>query len=165
MTTLTRFCCIGAAVLGLSSLSHAADTKVSHSDKSFFEKAAKSGAEEVAVSRAALPHLTNAQAKEFAQMMVTDHTGTNDELKALAAKKGVELPAKQRDTDKWSKTKKDYDADYIKKMVSDHEDAVDLFTKTSKSADDAEVQAFATKTLPTLQHHLTLAKDIKAALK
>jgi putative membrane protein len=165
MNTLTRLCCIGAAAFGLGSFSLAADITVSHSDKSFFEKAAKSGAEEVAVSRAALPHLTNAQTKEFARMMVSDHTSANEELKALAAKKGVELPAKQPDTDKWAKAKKDFDVDYIKKMVRDHEDAIDLFTKTSKKADDAEVQAFAAQTLPTLQRHLTLAKDIKAALK
>lgn len=164
MKTLTRFS-VGILALGLSAFSFAADSSVSHSDKSFFEKAAKSGDEEVAVSKAALPHLTNAQAKEFAQMMVSDHSAAGQELQALAAKKGVALPAKQPDTDKWNKAKKDYDAEYIKKMVSDHEDAVSLFTKTSKKADDAEVQAFAAKTLPTLQHHLEMAKTIKQTLK
>lgn len=166
MKTLMRIC-LGVASLGLTSLAFAANSSaVSGNDKEFFEKAAKSGMEEVAVSQAALPHLKDAQAKSFADMMVADHTAANTELKALAGKKGVMLPAKQPDTDKWAKGKdKGFDADYMDKMVNDHQDAVDLFTKAAKKSDDAEVQAFAAKTLPTLQHHLDMAKNIKKAVK
>jgi putative membrane protein len=139
---------------------------VSHGDKAFFEKAARSGMEEVAVSQAALPHLMNAQAKEFASMMVSDHTAANEELKALAQKKSVALPAKQPDVKKWAEGKdRNFDREYINKMVSDHEEAVELFTKASKKSEDPEVQAFATKTLPALQHHFAQAKTIKQALK
>ena len=42
-------------------------------------------------------------------------------------------------------------------------EAVKLFEKASKS-DDAEVAAWAQKTLPTLQHHLMMAKDLKKTL-
>jgi putative membrane protein len=154
------------AALSIAAGSHAADTSLKHGDKTFLEKAGKSGMEEVAISQAALPHLQNAQAKEFAQMMVSDHTGANRELMALAAKKGVTLPAKQPDTKKWDKKKeKGYDEDYMEKMVKDHDDAVDLFTKASKNSDDADVKAFAAKTLPTLQAHHAKAKSIKKTLK
>lgn len=149
-----------------AALSFGADHGVSRGDRNFFEKAAMSGKEEVAVSQAALPHLTNAQAKEFASMMVTDHTGANEELKALAQKKGVVLPAKEPDVKKWAAGKdRNFDKEYIEKMVKDHEEAVELFTKASKKSDDAEVQAFAAKTLPKLQHHYDQAKAIKKALK
>jgi putative membrane protein len=153
--------------LALTPFSFGADhSGVSHGDKAFFEKAAKAGTEEVAASQAALAHLSNPQAKEFATMMVTDHTSANEELKALAVKKNVTLPAKQPDTKKWTEGKdRDFDKDYIEKMVRDHEDAVELFTKASKKSDDPEVQAFAAKTLPTLQHHFDQAKSIKKALK
>lgn len=153
-------------MIGVATAQAATAPGVSHADRSFFEKAAKSGMEEVAVSQAAMPNLANAQAKDFANMMVSDHTGANEELKSLAAKKGVTLPAKQPDTKKWaSGKKKKADSAYMDKMVKDHEEAVELFTKASQKSDDAEVQAFAAKTLPTLQHHLEQAKSIQQAVK
>ena len=121
---------------------------------------------EVSVSQATLDRLMNPQAKAFAQMMVTDHSKANSELMALAAKKGVTLPAKDDSAklmEKWSKKTNEVDEDYIEEMVDDHQEAVELFEKASRS-EDAEIAAFARKTLPTLQHHLTMAKDLKKAL-
>ncbi|SRR6266540_574586 len=141
------------------------DTKLKHSDESFFEKAAKAGMKEVTVSETTLDRLTNPQVKAFAQMMVGDHSKANAELMALAAKKGVTLPPKETKFEsKWSKKTKDLDEDYMKEMVDDHEDAVKLFEKASKS-DDAEIAAFAQKTLPTLQQHLTMARDLRKIVK
>lgn len=169
---LLGLCAVGAAPLAYSAAADAkpattVDAKaVSRGDRNFVEKAAKAGTAEVAISQAALPHLTNTQAKEFASMMVADHTGANRELTALAGRKGITLPADKVDTDKWTKAKdKNYDAEYIDKMVSDHDDAVKLFTDASKKSDDPELQAFAAKTLPTLQAHYAKAKAIKDALK
>jgi putative membrane protein len=134
---------------------------LAHHDKAFLKKAAKSGMAEVAISEAVMDHLSNAQLKSFAQMMVTDHTAANNELASLAASKGVMLPPQDPDlvTD-WSKKTDDVDSTYVKKMVSDHEDAVKLFEKASKSS-DPDIAAFAQKTLPTLQHHLEMAQDLK----
>ncbi|MEO6003000.1 MAG: DUF4142 domain-containing protein [Opitutus sp.] len=144
------------------------DSKLSHGDRSFFEKAAKSGMKEIAVSKGAMDRLNNPQVKQFAQMMVTDHTGANTELMALAAAKGVVLPAKDSKEmkldEKWSKKTKGVDEDYMEAMISDHKDAVDLFEKAAKS-DDADIAAFARKTLPTLQQHLTMAKDLHKSVK
>ncbi len=141
------------------------DTKLKHSDKSFFEKAAKSGMKEVTVSQATLDRLMNPQVKAFAQTMVGDHSKANAELMALAAKKGVTLePNETKYENKWSKKTKDLDEDYIKEMIDDHESAVKLFEKASKS-DDAEIAAFAQKTLPALQQHLTTARDLRKVLK
>ena len=141
------------------------DSKLSHGDRSFFEKAAKGGMKEVAVSTAAMDRLMNPQVKQFAQMMVTDHTGANAELLALAAAKGVTLPSKDKNYDeKWSKKTKGVDEDYMKEMVSDHKDTVDLFEKAAKS-EDTEIAAFARKTLPKLQQHLTMARDLEKTLK
>jgi len=96
-------------------------------------------------------------------MMVSDHSNANSELMALAASKGVVLPAKDtkemKFEEKWSKKTKGVDEDYMDEMVSDHKDAVDLFEKAAKS-EDPDIAAFARKTLPTLQQHLTMAKDL-----
>jgi len=141
--------------------SFAAD--VTRDDRQFFEKAAKSGMKEVDVSGAVLPNLTAPAVREYAQMMVAHHTQANEELKALAAKKGVMLPA--ADTDlmrKWSKNNKDVEDEYLDEMVDDHQEAVKLFEKASRSS-DPDIAAFAQKTLPKLRNHLELAQRHKKA--
>lgn len=137
---------------------------LSRSDRHFFEKAAKAGTKEVTVSQAALPRLETSAGRDFAQMMVTDHTKANAELQSLAASKGVVLPTRdEKDAklaQKWSEKTKDVDEDYFEEMVSDHKDAVDLFEKAAKS-DDPDIAAFAQKMLPTLRQHLDTAKAQK----
>jgi putative membrane protein len=141
------------------------ESNLKRSDRNFFEKAAKSGMKEVAVSQTSMDRLMNPQVKSFAQMMVNDHSAANSELMALAAKKGVTLPPKDMKLEeKWSKKSKDVDEDYMDAMVDDHQEAVDLFEKAAKS-EDAEIAAFAQKTPPTLQQHLSMAKDLKKMVK
>jgi putative membrane protein len=133
---------------------------ISHRDHGFLMKAAKAGNKEIAVSEAVMDRLSSAPLKVFAQTMVTDHTAAGADLAALAASKNVQLPPPDSTIgDDWSKKTGDIDSAYIKEMVSDHEEAVKLFEKGSKSS-DPDIAAFAQKTLPTLQHHLMMAQDL-----
>ncbi len=50
-------------------------------------------------------------------------------------------------------------------MVDDHEEDVENFEKASQNAKDAELKAFATKTLAVLKQHLEMAKSIKDGMK
>lgn len=141
------------------------DSKLSHADRNFFEEASKSGTKEVEISSAVKSRLTNTQVSGFADMMITDHAAANTELQALAAKKGVTLPADRKDyTAKWSKNNKDLDDDYIGEMEDDHEKAVKLFEKAAKS-EDPDIAAFARKTLPKLEQHLTEVRALNKAVK
>src|SRR4051812_29210315 len=118
-----------AAAATVALATHATAAELSHADRQFFEKAAKSGMKEVSVSEAVQPKLTTPAAKDFAQMMTSDHTKANEELQALAASKGVTLPAADpKPAQKWAKKDKDkdLDEDYLEEMVSDHKDAVEL---------------------------------------
>lgn len=148
-------------------LGASADTSLSHSDKSFIEKAIKSGNEEVDISRVVADRSTNSQVRTFAQQMVDDHSSANQALASLANSKGVELPAKDMDTaTDWSKKSgKDLDEDYMDKMVSDHKKAVKLFQKEADKGDDADTKALARDTLPKLEHHLEMATDLEKSLK
>ena len=142
-----------------------AASTLAHSDKGFLRKAAKAGMKEIDVSQAVMDHLSNPQARSFAQQMITDHTAANNGLMALAQQKGVEIPATDDSSliNDWTKKTDNVDRAYIKEMVSDHEEAVKLFEKASKSS-DPDVAAFAQKTLPTLQHHLSMAQDLKSTI-
>ena len=50
-------------------------------------------------------------------------------------------------------------------MVADHKEDVDLFDKDSKDSKDAELKAFAGKTLPTLKMHLDAINKIHDSMK
>ncbi len=148
-----------AAMFVCTTLTHAAE--LDRADRHFLEKAAKSGMKEVTVSQEALPHLTSPSARDFANMVIADHTKANAELATLAASKGVTLPTEnERVAKKWANNTKDVDDEYLATMVDDHKDAVDLFEKAAKSK-DADIAAFAQKYLPTLREHLATAKSDK----
>jgi putative membrane protein len=140
---------------------------VKRGDRDFVEKAAKSGMEEVDISRIAAERTSNSSVKSFAQMMVSDHSAANEKLTSLATGKAIKLPAQDTSVSgKWAKRdSKDFDQEYVDKMVSDHKEAVDLFQKEADKGTDPELQAFARDTLPKLQHHLEMAMDLKKTVK
>jgi putative membrane protein len=106
--------------------------------------------------------------KTFGQTMVDDHTKAGDELKTIAARKSIPVSTAPMPADAEVATmigKKDgaaFDAAFKTKMVADHEKVIKLFTTESTAGKDPELKAFATKTLPTLQHHLEMAKQLPA---
>lgn len=139
-------------------------------DAAFMRQAASDGIAEVEHGRAATQNASSNDVKQFGQRMVDDHSKANDELKSLASQKQVTLPTdlegKHRAMqDKLTKLKgAEFDKAYMAHMVTAHQQAVALFEKESKGGKDAEVKAFAQKTLPTLQEHLKMARSINAKL-
>lgn len=137
-------------------------------DAEFVKMAASDGMHEVELGKIAMAHAKSDAVKKFAERMVKDHTKANMELKSVAKAAGIEVPAAmtpkdQKHVDKFkSYSGSDFDADYVKHMVVDHEKAVALFTHESKDGKNQAVREFATKTLPTLQSHLEDAKKLKA---
>jgi putative membrane protein len=146
-------------------------SSLSDADKQFVMKAANGGMAEVAGGQTASQKATNADVKTFGQRMVTDHSKANDELKQLATTKGLALPSApdaehQKKLDALSsKTGKAFDKAYMDDMVKDHEEDVAEFQKESTSAQDPDLKNWVTKTLPTLQEHLRMAKDTQKKVK
>ena len=58
----------------------------------------------------------------------------------------------------------EFDRAYMSQMVEDHEADVEAFQEQADNAADAELKAFAAKTLPTLKKHLEQIKAIQAKL-
>ena len=56
-----------------------------------------------------------------------------------------------------------FDREYARMMVKDHEEDVALFRKEAQSGKDADLKAYAQKTLPTLEEHLQMAKQLPGA--
>lgn len=136
---------------------------LSDKDKEFIQTAAKDGMMEVEMGQMGQKQAKNAEVKKFATRMVTDHSKANTQLKALAKKKGVTLEADAHKMEKMDDAT--FDKDYMAQMVKDHEKDVAAFEEQAKDGSDADVKAWASKTLPTLKKHLEMAKEIQGKLK
>jgi putative membrane protein len=138
---------------------------VSKFDCSFMRKAANTGTKEIAISEAVLAQLSNTETRAFAQQVIADHMAANSELLALARQKGVGFGTKVEPAlfDDWSRKTEGVDQRYVREIVSDHLDTIDLFERASKSM-DPDVAAFAQRTLATIQRHLMMAHDVRKTI-
>jgi putative membrane protein len=141
----------------------------STNSNTFMEQAAVGGLMEVEAGKVAESQSTNAAVKQFAELMVKDHTKANTELKGIAAKKNFTLPASLPAAEKnhLDEMKKlsgaEFDKHYIGMMVSDHAKTVALFTAGIKNPDQ-EISGFASKTLPIIEGHYKKAQDLQTTL-
>jgi len=139
---------------------------MSSKDRDFLMDTAMDGLMEVELGRLAAQQGASDAVKKFGQKMVDDHTQANTELTTLATSKGVTLPTSIDDKHRQDVTKlsamqgADFDRAYAKMMLKDHEKAVSNFEKQSTKGTDPDVKAFAAKTLPTLQEHLTMVRAL-----
>ncbi|HSP33224.1 MAG TPA: DUF4142 domain-containing protein [Thermoanaerobaculia bacterium] len=144
---------------------------LSAGEKDFVIKAAQGGLAEVQLGQMARSKASDPNVQQFARKMVDDHSKANDELKQLATTKGLGLPTGPDDEHKAMASQlqgasgKAFDKAYMTGQLSDHEKTVDLFQKEATSGQDADLKSWASKTLPTLQEHLRMAKDTQKKLK
>ena len=142
-----------------------AAAKSANPDAAFAKEAAVGGMAEVELGNLTKERASSSDVKQFGDRMVTDHSKANDELKQWAQQKNVALPseldAKHKATrDRLAKLSGDaFDKAYMHEMVTDHREDVAAFKKESTSGKDADLKAWAGKTLPTLEEHLKLAQD------
>jgi putative membrane protein len=135
-------------------------------DKKFLKQAALGGMTEVELGKVAAQKASSENVKQFAQKMIDDHTKTNDELKQVASKESISLPdtldpKHQSEINKLSKLSgEDFDKAYAKEQLKDHEADVKDFSAEAQGGADPNVKAFASSTLPVLQQHLELAKNL-----
>ena len=154
---------IGAALvaaIGLSSFAALA------ADDGFVQKAAMGGIAEVDAGGMAQDKGSSPAVKDFGQKMVQDHTKANDELKQIATSKNMAVPTSPDDKHKKSETKlggmtgQGFDQAFKAQMIADHKATISLFEHEAKSGTDADLKAFAAKTLPDLKDHLKMAQAL-----
>jgi putative membrane protein len=140
---------------------------VAPSTQDFVTEAGQSDMFEIESSKLALGKSDEAT-KKFAQQMVDDHTKTTTDLKDLVSRGNVKatLPTTMRGKqqgmlkDLQQRQGEDFTKQYHSDQVDGHKDAVDLFKRYAEKGEQADLKAWAAKTLPTLQHHLEMAKAL-----
>ena len=166
---------------------------ISSGDRNFVNDQLSGGMAEIQLATLARDHAANPEVKQYADMIISDHTKAGDQLKQIASTNAIpqqpQIDKKHQDLmDKLSKLQgSDFDRAYIDAMVDDHKDDVSAVRsrvdedrtvkdkvegknpenpgavkpKTSDDRVTMSVNQWAADTLPTLEHHLDRAQQIK----
>ncbi|HMG92592.1 MAG TPA: DUF4142 domain-containing protein [Chryseolinea sp.] len=143
------------------------DDRKTENDAEFVVDAADGGMLEVQLAELAMKTSTSDEVKNYAKMILTDHSAANKELKTIAEKKNITLPIALSDKnqkkldDIADKTGEDFDKAYCKLMVDDHQEDIKEFKKQADDGNDPELKGWASEKVATLEHHLVTAEEME----
>lgn len=166
MTCVKKSFFILIALFGVFSLNVFADDKL----KEFVDEASAKGLAEIESAKLALNKSSSQAVRKFAEAMIADHTKANQELATIARKKKLEVADEPELMNKAKATilklrdGESFDEAYANNQVMAHEQTIELFQRGASSK-DAEIKAFAQKTLPKLKMHLEMARELKTKTK
>jgi len=141
------------------------------SPEQFVHKAYGGNMAEVQMAELAKKKASNKEVKEFAEMMIKDHSKANSELKSIASQKNFKLPesspmemkAKMKELE--GKTGSAFDTHYMNMMVKEHQKDVEMYQKAAKEINDNVLKNYITNTLTIIQGHLDKAEKISKSLE
>jgi putative membrane protein len=146
-------------------------SKLPSGEERFMKEAASGGLMEVQLGKVAAEKGSHQRVKDFGKRMQADHSKANEQLKKIAAKKGVDLPTEpsgehKSTMDKLTKLSgAEFDREYMDAMVDDHKEDIEKFQTQADKGKDPELKKFASETLPILKKHLELAQSTEKQIK
>lgn len=195
MKNMARLAVVCAAVLALACdttprTETAADTDatigttgVSEGHREFVEESLAAGMAEVELARLAQQRAASSEVKQFADMMIRDHTKAGDELKQIANRHSIEAPAQLEQEHRELMERlsdlrgEEFDRAYMDAMVDSHQDVVAhlrsradvdrygdnkgaVAPEQSDNPVEASLNQWAANALPTTRHHLDEARRL-----
>lgn len=135
-------------------------------DTEFYRLAMQANEKEIAAGNMAKDQASDASVKDYAQMMVTDHTAMNQQVQEAAGSADAAMPAPDptATAELQGKTAADFDRAYIDMMVMDHQKAVAMFENAAQNASTDEAKMLAQNALPKLREHLQRAQELQSQL-
>jgi putative membrane protein len=139
-------------------------------DRLFTTLAAQGGMAEVELGKVAQQKSRNDAVTAFAKRMVDDHSKSNARLAELAKQAGLPLPTEPAPDQLEVKLRLSalngaaFDSEYMRAQVTDHQKTVQLLLWVIASGENADLQHFASGTLPDVLHHLQLAQALVSQL-
>jgi putative membrane protein len=135
-------------------------------DTVFVDKVVSSNMAEIEMGRIAHARAQSAEVRQFAARMVQDHSKAYQDLIPIVSEQRIAIPERcmpehaKHIQHLASPTISNFDQEYMKHMVESHKKGVDLFTRATKEIKNERLKGYAEKTLPTVQEHLKLAKEL-----
>lgn len=137
---------------------------------SFVQKAISGGMMEVELGNIASSKAQNPRVKNFAAMMVADHSAAGNELKQMASANNITAPTQMLPEHKGhidmmkNKSGAAFDKAYMDMMVKDHKKDLEEYKKAANNLAVPQYKAFAGKTVPVLQKHMDSAQAIHKSM-
>lgn len=139
-------------------------------DQKFVDFAAQTDMVEANLGQLADSAASSQQVKDYAQMLVTDHTADFHQLYSIANQANLTMPSaidtvhNKTMIAPFQKLKgAAFDRKYIHEMVAGHTKAIAMYKKEAADAENADLKSYAAQALPTLQKHLDQAKALEKA--
>ena len=140
------------------------------SDRKFLKKAEEGDIKEQNLGRWMLERTQNKDVKDYAQMLVDDHSKDLRNLVDLMNQKGMPQPKDLPEVKHEAMAKLQdlsgtaLDREFTMMMVEDHQKAARDFETNAKTAEDRELRTLLSKTLPTVREHLKHAQRLAEKL-
>lgn len=134
------------------------------SDSTFMLTAGSLGLMQVKLGKLAEKKGSSDVVRDFGKRMVDEYSKANEELKAGAKQAAYPAPVLLREhqqiVDQYaSMGKSDFDKKYMAEMVTQHDQAVQLFQRETKDGRVQSLKQLASSMLPTVQGHLSVATE------
>ena len=160
---MTRIALLAAASLFAAPLAAAPTTNGAE----FVKQAGASDLYEKTSSQMVLKDAKNPKVREFANMMIKDHSKSTADVKAAAKADGVKAgpPKLMPDQAKMIADLKaakpgDREHVYVQQQVTAHQMALDLHQTFSQNGDKPALKAASAKIVPVVQQHLTEVRSM-----
>jgi len=130
---------------------------------------------EVEAAKLAVARTQNAAVKDFANTLITDHTNHLENLNKLAGKRDIGREANAADTSnamaiRILTTMRDMPADsgfdraFVRQQIRHHMHEIDALKMLRPAAKDDDLQHDIDRTMPVLERHLSLARQVGAQI-
>jgi putative membrane protein len=166
---LTIACCILIVSIPAVSQKKAPAGKTM-TDQQFVDFAAQTDMVEANLGQLAQNVASSQEVKDYGTMLNTDHTTDYKQLTDLAKQANLSVPtAIDAEHNKMMITPfqklKDaaFDHKYAQEMVAGHTKAIAIYKKEASDAQNDALKSYAQAALPTLEKHLSSAKDLEKA--
>ncbi|HEU5175278.1 MAG TPA: DUF4142 domain-containing protein [Gemmatimonadaceae bacterium] len=128
---------------------------------------------EIEMSQLALSRASNAAVREYAQMMITEHSQNRTYFTEMQAKESIGIAPMVNDpianqamnaiTRLNSLTGEEFDRAYMRAQVAHHDAEVAALTWMAENSRDDDIEEdFEGKLIPTIRMHLTRAREVSA---
>jgi putative membrane protein len=138
------------------------------SDQQFVDFAAQTDMVEANLGQLAESVASSQPVKDYAQMLVTDHTSDFHQLYDVAHQANLNMPDainaenNKAMIDPFQKLKgAAFDRRYIHEMIVGHTKAIAIYQKEGTDAQNPALKSYAEQALPVLQKHLDGAKALE----
>lgn len=163
---------LGAAAcsspVGLSRTSGAASS-LNAVDRTFVAQAAYGSLAEATLGRLATTRAGSEGVRDFGRMMVETHDRINRDLVAVASDKGI-APPTAPDPGRQAAAAAlaefsgpAFDRQYVPQQLADHEAELTILQGQVKYGQDADLRAFAQRTIPEVERHIAMLRRLMSA--